>query len=97
MAVKAQRAADCDPFACHVGRRGGEVRIFCGSIASACVLAGWASSRPLAPPALSTFCSTVVHRMIENWSQELASQRNQEFPHLLNGNYMKRSETVGFF
>ena len=60
MAVKAQRAADCDPFACHVGRRGGEVRIFCGSIASACVLAGWASSRPLAPPALSTFCSMMV-------------------------------------
>lgn len=60
MAVKAQRATECYPFACDVGRRGGAVRISCGRIASACVLAGWASSRPLAPPALSTFCGMMV-------------------------------------
>ncbi len=60
MAVKVQRATAFDPFACHVHRRGGQVTIGCGRIASACVLAGWASSRPLAPPALSTFCSMMV-------------------------------------
>ena len=60
MAVKAQRATDCDPFACHVRRRGGEVKSGCGRIASARMLVGWASSRALAPPALATSCSMMV-------------------------------------
>ena len=60
MVVKVQRATDCDPFACHARRRGGQVRNGCGHIASARMLAGWASSRALAPPALATSCTMMV-------------------------------------
>ena len=60
MAVKVQRATVYDHFACHIRRRGGQVRIVRGVIASARVLAGWASSRLLAPPALATFCTMMV-------------------------------------